>query len=135
MIVPDASVILEVLLRTADSEWIEQRLFESAQSLHAPHLLDLEVAQVIRRYCRSGEFDPHRGSEMIADLADLPIERYPHQPFLQEIWSFRDHLTAYDAAYVVLAQVLGATLLTRDRRLVNAPVPGLRVEFLEREQP
>jgi predicted nucleic acid-binding protein len=125
MIVVDASALLEVLLRTSAAKAVEDRLFAPRQTLHAPHLLDLEVAQVIRRYAANGEIDGERGREALADLADLPLRRYPHDFLLPRIWDLRSNLTAYDAAYVALAEALDATLVTRDRRLAAAP--GIRV--------
>lgn len=125
MIVTDASAILGVLLRLPHGKRIEDRLFEE-DSLHAPHLLDLEVAQVLRRYCLSGEMAETRAEEALADLSDFPLERYPHEPFLPRIWQLRKNVTAYDAAYLVLAEELGASLVTTDRRL--ASVPGVRAK-------
>ena len=130
MIVVDASAVLEVLLRTPEAKAIERRLFDPSQTLHAPHLLDIEVAQVMRRYAANGEIDGDRGRAALADLADLPLQRYPHDLLLPRIWALRDNLTAYDAAYVALAEVLGAPLLTRDQRLAAAPGHRARVEVV-----
>ncbi|MCH6583194.1 MAG: type II toxin-antitoxin system VapC family toxin [Gammaproteobacteria bacterium] len=120
MIVVDASAVLEVLLRTRVGPQIEKRIFAPTQTLHAPHLLDLEVAQVLRRYTASGDIEADRGLEALADLVDLPVTRYPHDPFLSRIWELRHNLTAYDAVYVALAEALSAPLLTRDARLASA---------------
>jgi predicted nucleic acid-binding protein len=117
MIVVDSSALLEVLLRTPEAEAVEARLFEERETLHAPHLLDVEVAQVIRRYAMAGEIDGKRGSEALADLGDFPIRRYPHDILLQRVWTLRGNFTAYDAVYIALAEALNARLLTRDRRL------------------
>jgi len=117
MIVADASAILEVLLGTPAAPRICARLFAPRETLHAPHLLDLEVAQVLRRYCASGEMSPERALQALEDLADLPLTRYPHSPFLKRIWQLRHNLTAYDAAYIALAEGLAAPLLTRDKGL------------------
>jgi predicted nucleic acid-binding protein len=121
LIVIDASVVLEVLLRTPAGTEIEDRIFADGESLHAPHVVDLEVAQVLRRYCAFGEMDARRGGEAVADLEALPISRYPLDIFLPRVWELRHNLTAYDAAYVALAEVLEAPLLTRDARLASAP--------------
>ena len=83
------------------------------------HLVDLEVALVLRRYVRSGEIDPARGQEALHDFADFPITRYSHHPFLMRIWALRDNSTPYDAAYLALAEVLGAPRITRDRHLAS----------------
>lgn len=121
MIVVDASALLEVLLRTPAAKAVEGRLFSvPQQTLHAPHLLDVEVAQVLRRYVAIGEIDDERGRAALGDLADFPIRRYPHDFLLPRVWSLRDNFTAYDAVYVALAEVLDAGLLTRDQRLAAA---------------
>ncbi len=124
MIVTDASVILELLLRTPAAQRVEARVLDGGESLHAPHLLDVEVAQVLRRYAARGAIPASRGHRALELLARFPITRYPHQPMLSRIWALRANMTAYDAAYVALAEALGATLLTRDERL--AAVPGAR---------
>ncbi|HVY35506.1 MAG TPA: type II toxin-antitoxin system VapC family toxin [Caulobacteraceae bacterium] len=120
MIVVDASALVEVLLRTSGAQAVEDRLFARQQTLHAPHLIDLEVAQVVRRYVAKGEIDGERGRLALADLADLSLRRYPHDMLLARIWDLRANLTAYDAAYVALAEALDAPLLTRDQRLAVA---------------
>jgi len=130
MIVVDASALLEVLLRTPAAEAVERRLFDSRQTLHVPHLLDVEVAQVVRRYAATGEVGEERGRAALADLADLPLHRYPHDFLLQRVWDLRHNLTAYDAVYVALAEVLDAPLLTRDQRLAGAAGHHARVELV-----
>ncbi|CAI8048624.1 Ribonuclease VapC9 [Geodia barretti] len=84
------------------------RLLESGESLHAPHLLDLEIAQVLRRYMLTGELTPRRGKQALTDLADFPIIRYPHALFLSRIWALRHNVTTCDAAYLALAESLPA---------------------------
>lgn len=128
MTVLDASAAVEVLLQTAAGAPMTERLFEASTSLHAPHLLDLEVTQILRRFVRNGEVAPDRARQALEDLADLPLERYPHDFLLPRVWSLRQNLTAYDAVYVALAEVLGATLLTRDARISKAPGHAVRVE-------
>ena len=121
MIVVDASALLEILLRTPAAEAVEDRLFAPGETLHAPHLLDVEAAQVIRRYTASGEIDGERGRLALDDLADFPLRRYSHDFLLPRIWSLRKNLTGYDAVYIALAEVLDVPLLTRDRRLAASP--------------
>ncbi len=128
MIVVDASAMLEVLLRTPAALPIEERLFEGGETLHAPHLIDLEVVQVLRRYAAAGEISAERAREALDDLAAFRLRRWAHEPLTLRIWGLRQNLTAYDAAYVALAEALGAPLLTRDRRLASAPGIRARVE-------
>jgi len=130
LIVVDSSAVLEVLLRSQTGLEIEKRIFSPQETLYAPHLLDLEVAQVLRRYCASGEMDAERGREALRDLADIPINRYPHDVFLPRIWELRPNMTAYDAAYVALAETLPAPLLTRDTRLASAPGHAAIIELI-----
>ncbi len=130
MIVVDASALLEALLRTSSGKAVEVRLFAPGQTLHAPHLLDVEVAQVIRRYAANGDIDAARGRRALADLDDFALRRYPHDVLLPRIWDLRHNLTAYDAAYVALAEALDAPLLTRDRRLAAAAGHHAQIELV-----
>jgi len=128
LIVLDASAAVEVLLQTAAGTPMTERLLDPAESLHAPHLLDIEVAQILRRFVRRGELAPDRARQALDDLASLPLERYSHEILMSRVWTLRENLTAYDAAYVALAEVLEATLLTRDGRIARAPGHAARVE-------
>jgi predicted nucleic acid-binding protein len=130
VIVVDASALLDVLLRAPAARALQSRLFESGQTLHAPHLLDLEVTQVLRRCVASGQIDEERGRAALSDLAEFPLRRYPHVFLLPRVWELRTNLTAYDAAYVALAEVLDAALVTRDQRLAAAAKRRVRVEIL-----
>ena len=130
MIVLDASAVIEVLFRSQAGLEIDKRIFSPRESIFAPHLLGLEVVQVLRRYCASGDFDSERGKEAIEDLKDLPINRHPHDIFLDRIWELRHNMTAYDAAYVALAETLPAPLLTRDAHLVSAPGHRAVIELI-----
>ncbi len=130
MIVVDASALIEALLGTPAAESVERWLFDARETLHAPHLLDVEVAQVIRRYAAAGEIGQARGRAALADLADFPVRRYPHRVLLPRVWELRSNLTAYDAMYVALAEALDAPLLTRDRRLAASPGHRARVELV-----
>ena len=125
----DASSVIEVLLNTPVGVHLSARLLSPGETLHAPHLIDLEVAQVLRRYARSGELDAGRGAQALDDLADLGINRYPHDVFLPRIWELRHSVTAYDAAYIALAEALDAPLLTRDAALAS-PAHRARVEVV-----
>ena len=79
---------------------------------------------------RAGDLDSKRGSQAVKDLADLPITRYPHDPFLSRIWRLRHNVTAWDAVYIAFAEALDATLLTRDERLAAAPGHGAAIELV-----
>jgi predicted nucleic acid-binding protein len=130
VIVLDASVAVDWLVQTAAAQRIESRIFSRNQSLHAPELLDLEVAQVLRRLVREGVLSTSRAEQAIQDLLDLRLTRYPHSVLLPRIWQLRHNLSAYDAAYIVLAEKLGATLLTRDARLASAAGHSATVEVV-----
>ena len=129
MIVLDASAAIDWLLQTPDGKRIEKRIYARAESLHAPHLLDLEVVQVLRRLVRESKLSTQRANQAIDDLLSLRMTRYPHFVFLPHIWSLRHNLSAYDAAYIALTEKLGATLITRDTRLASASPRGLRIDL------
>ena len=129
MIVLDASAAIDWLLQTSAGQKIEQRIYAASESLHAPHLLDLEVAQVLRRLVRESAVPLHRAEEAIQDLLDLRITRYPHSILLPRIWELRHNLSAHDAAYVTLAEQLSAPLITRDGRLASTPGHAAKIEL------
>jgi predicted nucleic acid-binding protein len=130
VIVVDASVVVEVLLRTPAGRSVEDRLFAARESLHAPHLIDVEVVQVLRRLAAiRGGFGGQWG-ERLSAMARFPLTRYRHDLLLARIWELRHNLSAYDAAYVALAEVLAIPLVTRDQRLAAAPGHRAKVEVL-----
>jgi len=129
MIVLDASAAVDWLLQTSAGLQIEKRIYSRNETLHSTHLLDLEVAQVLRRLVREGTISARRGDEALRDLLALRISRYPHFVFLPRIWKHRHNLSAYDAAYVALAEKLSAPLVTRDARLSAASGHGAQVEL------
>lgn len=120
MIVLDASAAVDWMLQTSAGRQIEKRIYSRNESLHAPHLLDVEIAQVLRRLAREAVISAQRAEEAIQDLMDLRVTRYPHFVFLARVWQLRHNLSAYDATYVALAESLSATLITRDVRLASA---------------
>lgn len=130
MIVLDASAAIDWMLQTPAGQRLDKRIFSQNESLHSPHLVDLEVAQVLRRLVREQAVSVYRADEAIRDLLDLRITRYPHSVLLPRIWQLRGNFSAYDAAYVVLAETLGATLLTRDTRLASAAGHHASVELI-----
>ena len=129
MIVLDASAAVDWLLQTTFGQRIEKRIYSRNETLHTPHLLDLEVAQVLRRLALQGVVSIHRADEAVRDLLDLRITRYPHLVLLPRIWQLRHNVSAYDAAYIVLAEKLGAVLVTRDARLASASGHAAPVEL------
>lgn len=130
MIVIDASALIELLLNTPRAAPIADRALTSNESVHAPHLVDVEVTQVLRRYARSGVLTSLRARQSLDDLADFPIERHAHTDLLPRAWQLRDAMTAYDAMYVALAEALSASLLTCDARLARAHGHSARIELL-----
>jgi predicted nucleic acid-binding protein len=119
VIVLDASAAVDWLLQTSAGQSIERRIYSRNETLHAPHLLDLEATQVLRRLSLQRIVSAHRVDEAVRDLLDLRVTRYPHLVLLPRIWQLRHNFSSYDAAYVVLAEKLGATLVTRDARLAS----------------
>jgi predicted nucleic acid-binding protein len=112
MIVVDASAVLEILLRSEIGERLEAAV--SGLTLEAPHILDIEVAHVLRRWAASGKMTSGQATEALALFLEMPIRRHPHTHLMPEIWKLRHELTAYDAAYLALARRLDAELLTTD---------------------
>lgn len=124
-LVPDASATVEVLLRTPCGRSADE-LFLGAD-LFAPELLDIEVAAVFRKAALAGRLSADRAQEALAFLRDLPMTRIGHRDLALAVFALRDNLTAYDAAYIVVARTVGATLLTADGPLARAPRLGVPV--------
>lgn len=123
MLVVDASVLAPALADDGlDGDLARARL--RGQPLVAPELIDLETASVIRRRLHDEHLDQRRAELALADLVALPMRRAPHLPLLRRCWELRSNLTIYDAAYVALAELLEAALITADARLARAP--GIR---------
>jgi predicted nucleic acid-binding protein len=130
VIVVDASALVEALLQTPAAAAVREHLFGTEQTLHAPHLIDPEVTQVLRRYAAIGQIDPARGPMALEYLVGFPLDRYPHDVLLPRVWELRHNLTAHDAVYVALAEALDATLLTCDRGLAAASGHRARVALV-----
>lgn len=130
MIVVDASVVVAALLSASGAGARARERLHLDPDVHAPHLFDVEVAAALRRRVRLGQTDPSLATDAVADLAALPVRRWDHEPLLRRAWELRDNLTAYDAVYVVLAELLEAPLVTSDARLAGAPGLRCRVEVL-----
>lgn len=129
MIVLDASAALDLVLGTERAEALAARV-AGATSLHAPHVIDLEVAQALRRVVAAKDAAPRRSLEALGDFVALGVERHDHRVLLGRVWELRGSLTAYDAAYVALAELLRAPLLTCDARLARARGHRAAVELV-----
>jgi len=125
MIVVDTSAVIAALLDPAPPAGLVDRL--AGAELHAPHLIDVEMLHALRRLLTVGVIEVDRADEVRRDYDDLLIRRYPHTPLGDRVWALRDNLTAYDAAFVALAEALGAPLVTCDARLAGAPGHGADV--------
>lgn len=125
MIVVDASAEVAVLLNVGpEVERIRERVARRGQTLHVPHLFDIEVLHSLRSLILRGTVSPERARLALSRLRDTQLTRYPHTSLMQRIWELRENLSAYDAAYVALAEALDAPLITMDARLAQAP--GIR---------
>jgi predicted nucleic acid-binding protein len=130
MSVLDASAVVELLLGTELGRAVAARVSDPAADLSAPHLLDVEVAQALRRYARDRLLTPREAAAALDDLRALDIERHGHEALLDRVWALRDNLTAYDAVYVALAEALGTTLITCDRKLARSPGMASRIALV-----
>lgn len=130
MIVADASIVVSALLSTAGAGARARERLRQDPDVHVPHLLDVEVAAALRRRVRLGQTDVGVATDVLGDLADLAAIRWDHEPLLRRVWELRDNVTPYDAVYVVLAEVLGAALVTSDAGLARAPGLRCAVEVL-----
>ena len=131
MIVLDASALVELLLDTLTGRTIATRIADPSLGLHVPHLADVEVVQALRRYAKDGELDAAAAAVALEDLHALDLQRHAHEPLLDRVWELRDNLSAYDAVYVALAEVLDARVLTCDGRLARAPGLARCVELVK----
>ena len=130
MIVVDASAMVELLLRTPAARSVQARMFDKGEPLHAPQLIEVEIAQVLRKYALAGELDADHGRMLLGELTIFPIRRHPHHALLPRIWGLRHNLSAYDATYLALAEALDGSLLTDDKRLAAAARQHSWIEVL-----
>ena len=130
MIVVDASAFMVVLLGQENADAVWARLIGSKGELHILHLTDLEVAQTLRRYVLRRQLDADHAGKALAAFGAFTLVRHRHLDLLPRVWLLRHNITAYDAAYVALAEVLGAPLITRDRRLANAGGHTATIELI-----
>ena len=117
MIVLDASVVVELLTNGPLADSVRRDLAGRSEVFIVPHLLDVEVVNALRGLIAGRRIDSHRSEQLLTGLAALPVERYGHTPLLGRIWELRHNFTAYDAAYIALAEAMNATLYTADGKL------------------
>jgi predicted nucleic acid-binding protein len=130
LIVLDASAAVELILRTPRSDRIAARVLDPTQRLHAPELIDIEVVQVLRRLHLAKELTLERAGIAVSDFEHLAVERHPHRPLMRRVWALRSMMSAYDSAYVALAEALDAPLVTCDERLSRAHGHDARIELI-----
>ena len=133
MLVVDAGCLFEVVAGTPQAPTIRRRLADDDDQM-APHLIDVEVFGVIRRYDLQGRLDRTAAQQAVEDLRDWPGERVGHRPFLQRAWELRASVRGSDAVYVAVAEAFDATLLTTDARLARASGPACAIEVLPASQ-
>jgi predicted nucleic acid-binding protein/GNAT superfamily N-acetyltransferase len=131
VLVVDASVLVSALIDDGAARARTYLRLTGEDTICAPEIIDLEIANAWRRDLRAGRIDEERSRQALEDLAALPLVRMPHQPLIERIWELRHNLTTYDAAYVALAEDLDTTLLTADGRLTRAPSLRCQVELIE----
>jgi predicted nucleic acid-binding protein len=131
VIVLDASALVELILSTPTGKLIATRIADPTEGLHTPHLADVEVVQALRRYVREGTLDANAAADALDDLRALDLQRHAHEPLLERVWEMRENLTAYDAVYVALAEVLDGVLLTCDGPLSRAPGVARRAVLVQ----
>jgi predicted nucleic acid-binding protein len=124
MIVPDASVLANVVGDDGESGAAMRARLISAGAAAVPDVADVEVVSVLRKHWLGGTLSARRFRHAVTDLLDLPLLRFPGGPLMRRAYELRANLTAYDASYVALAEGLGCPLVTTDARLARAP--GLR---------
>lgn len=129
MIVLDASASVAVLLNLGvGARHIRERMEREDDGLHVPHLFEIEVINALRHHALRHGISESRRLELLEDLTTMSISRYAHTAMLPRIWELRDNVSAYDAAYIVLAETLEAPLVTRNARLARAPAIRAEVE-------
>lgn len=121
MLVPDASAVLRALTVDGPEGEDARAALESERPLQAPYLLDLEFLSGVRGLVIGDKLEDRRAAQARGDYWDLPIIRHPHRALSQRVWELRHNLSVYDAAYVALAEAVGAPLLTAD-----AAMPSVR---------
>ena len=132
MIVIDASAEVAILLNIGqDVERIRSRIARPGETLHVPHLFEIEILHALRSLTLRGTVPSERARLALDRLRDTRFVRYPHTALMERMWALRENLTAYDAAYIALAEALDAPLVTTDARLARASGVRAAVEVYE----
>lgn len=133
----DASAAVDALLNfQPNATRVRERIKQEdsgdlRENLHVPHLFGVEVLHALRRLTLAGHVSETRGNRAVNAMLNMRLTRYPHEPFAGRIWELKENVSAYDAAYVALAEALGAPLVTTDRRLAQAPAHNAKIELYE----
>jgi predicted nucleic acid-binding protein len=131
LIVVDASVLANVIGDDGADGQLARGEIRSAGGVAAPDLVDVETVAVLRKRWLAGTMSDHRFAAAITDLEQLGVSRYPTLPLMRRAFELRANVTAYDASYVALTELLGCELLTGDRRLASAPGPTCPIRLLD----
>ncbi len=128
MIVLDASAALDLLTGAGRAAAIRERI--QAERVHVPHLIDIEITHVLRKHVMSGVLSAARAEAALSLWLAADLDRHAHESLLPRIWQLRQIVTAYDAAYVALAEAIGIPLITCDGRLARSHGHAARIEWL-----
>ncbi|WP_301546734.1 type II toxin-antitoxin system VapC family toxin [Gordonia sp. X0973] len=131
----DASVVVELLLNLPLAEDVRRRIAASTVQLHAPQLLTIEVLQVLRRRVAAGSTTTEEANRALELFEELDVSYHDHALLARRVWALRGNLTAYDAAYVALAELLDVPLLTADAGLAGAPGNQAQIELVSAAVP
>lgn len=128
MIVVDSSAVVDALSAVAGTDELRHRL--ATETLHAPHLIDFEVVSALRGLTLGGHLSVNRAEDLLTDFNELPLQRWPSADALRRrAFQLRDNVSAYDAAYVALAEAMECPLVTRDGRLTRSSGHSARIEL------
>ena len=130
MIVVDACVLANALADDGDRGEVARLILRESESVSAPDLVDVEAVSVLRKRWLAGDLPAHRFRSAVDDLNDLPLDRYPAYPLMRRAYELRANVSAYDSAYVALAEVLDCPLVTVDERLARASGPRCEFQIL-----
>jgi predicted nucleic acid-binding protein len=128
VLVADTSAVLEAIAALDAPPGLIERLADDGD-LHAPHLIDTELLDALRRMSLAGQISDERAEDARSDFAELALVRYSGQPLNDRVWELRHNVTAYDATFIALAEALSAPLITCDARLASAPGHNAQIEL------